>query len=164
MCVCTHARACVYIVCMRIYLFACGGLPYSSPFEAGSLTESRAHWICLGWLVSVLHGSAHFCSLTARPGFNMGAGDRPMSTPPWSGLALVWCWRSNWGSHACTAGRNQLLFLDFVKVKAEKICQPLQREHQNLQEPGQQPKKYLTQVKVRSLYLMVLANSVSALT
>ncbi|XP_050017238.1 coiled-coil domain-containing protein 30 isoform X4 [Alexandromys fortis] len=34
---------------------------------------------------------------------------------------------------------------DFPQVKSEKICQPLQREHQNLQEPGQQPKKYLTQ-------------------
>ncbi|XP_026637992.1 coiled-coil domain-containing protein 30 isoform X1 [Microtus ochrogaster] len=34
---------------------------------------------------------------------------------------------------------------DFPQVKSEKTCQPLQREHQNLQEPGQQPKKYLTQ-------------------
>lgn len=54
-------------------------------------------------------------------------------------------------------------FLILLKVKSEKICQPLQREHQNLQEPGQQPKKYLTQVKFRSLYLMILGNSVSAL-
>lgn len=78
----------VCVVCTRVcVLYACGYIYVhvevflTLPFEAGSLTESRAHWIWLGWLVSVLHGSAHFCSPTARPRFNVGAGDDPCPLP-----------------------------------------------------------------------------------